>query len=418
MNPTPAASRKQLLALLAAAFVLRVLAALALGSASLAPGTSAWQWGHEPACIAQSLLEGRGYSDPWGHGTGATAWLTPPYPLFLASAMELGGGVTSAAAWIVVLVQALASAATALAVVRLCELLGHSRASLLAGWAFALYPIAIANAAQVVWDTTFVALALTCVLIAALRARASRADAVRCGLSFGALLFLNPAPMSLGPILCAWLYKRGGLRSALLFAASAAALCLPWMLRNELVMGSFTLRPNLGVELRIGNHDEATGRPLPFKYHPSHVESELAQYRDLGEAEYCARDFERAKAWIFEHPGEFGALTARRISLFWVGEPPTSDTRTSAGAGAARDPASWVKFAAYALAGILGVSALGWLSLSLDVRLLLGVSLLLFGSPYYVSHVSERYRFPLDPILVALGVALIVQVWQRRTMRP
>lgn len=418
MNPTPAASRKHLLALLVAAFALRVLAALALGSVPLAPGTSTWQWGHEPACIAQALLEGRGYSDPWGHGTGPTAWLTPPYPLFLASAMELGGGVTSAAAWIVVLVQALASAATALAIVRLCELLGHSRAALIAGWTFALYPISIANAAQVVWDTTFVALALSLVFITALRARASSADAARCGLGFGALLFLNPAPMSLGPILMAWLYKRGGVRSALTFAACAVLLCLPWMVRNQLVLGSFSLRPNLGVELRIGNHDEATGRPLPFKYHPSHVESELTQYRELGEAEYCARDFQRAKAWISEHPSEFGALTARRVSLFWVGEPPTSDTRTSAGAGASRDPASWIKFAAFSLAGILGFAALGWLSLAFDVRLLLGASLLVFGTPYYVSHVSERYRFPLDPILVALGVALIVQVWQRRKARP
>ncbi|MCY3000619.1 MAG: hypothetical protein NTV21_02240, partial [Planctomycetota bacterium] len=78
MNAEAQPGRKALWTLFFAAFAVRLAAALALGGFRVAPGTSAWDWGHEPACIAQAWLDGRGYSDPWGQGTGATAWLTPP----------------------------------------------------------------------------------------------------------------------------------------------------------------------------------------------------------------------------------------------------------------------------------------------------------------------------------------------------
>lgn len=414
MSANEAASRRSLLALFASAFALRLLATFGLHAAFVAPGTSAWQWGHEPACIAQALLDGRGFADPWGHGTGVTAWLTPPYPLLLAVAMKLGGGVTSATAWIVALVHALASAATALALVRLAAELGHARAGRLAGWLFALYPIALANSAQVVWDTTLVALALTLVFSLVLRSTAALSSAAACGLAFGGLLFLNPAPTSLAPVFAWFLWRRSGVRGAALFLACAGAVTLPWMLRNALSVGNFSLRPNLGVELLIGNHDRATGHPEPFKYHPSHVDAELNLYMRLGEAEYCADSAHRGLRWIAKHPSAFVDLSVHRTALYWIGAPPTIDSRTTGGRGAARDPASWVKFLSFALVGVAGLVALGGLRLERDVRILLVASLVLFGSPYYVTHVSERYRFPLDPLLVLLGAALIVQWRERR----
>lgn len=418
MNTPSTANRRKLLTLFAAAFALRLAATFALHATFLAPGTTPWQWGHEPACIAQALLDGRGFADPWGHGTGVTAWLTPPYPLFLAFAMKLGGGVTSATAWIVAVLHALASAGTAVALVRLGDDLGHARAGRLAGWLFALYPIALANSAQVIWDTTFVALALTLVFSLVLRSTSSIASAATAGLGYGGLLFLNPAPISLAPAFAWFIGRRSGVRGAALFLACAGAVTFPWMLRNSLSVGNFSLRPNLGVELRIGNHDRAMGHPEPFKHHPSHVEAELNLYLRSGEAEYCAENARRALAWIRTHPRQFVELSVRRTAQFWMGEPPTVDPRMEAGRSAAKDPASWVKFVSYALVGALGVVALGGLRLVREVRILLALSLLCFGGPYYVTHVSERYRFPLDPLLVLLAAALLVQWRERRTARP
>lgn len=417
MNANAAASRRSLWTLFASAFALRLLATFALHAAHVAPGTTPWQWGHEPACIAQALLDGRGFADPWGHGTGMTAWLTPPYPLFLALAMKLGGGVTSATAWIVAIAHALASAATAVALVRLATEIGHARAGRLAGWMFALYPIAIANSAQVVWDTTLVALGLTLVVSLVLRASASVSSAAAAGLAFGGLLFLNPAPTSLAPVFAWFIGRRSGVRGAALFLACAGTVALPWMLRNAVSLGNFSLRPNLGVELRLGNHDRSAGRPEPFKYHPSHVEAEQNLYLRLGESAYCADSSRRALEWIEAHPKAFGELSLRRFALFWISEPPTLDTRTELGRGTAKDPASWVKFLSFALAGVFGLVALGGLRVERDVRILLASSLLLFGVPYYLTHVSERYRFPLDPLLVLLGAALLVQWRERRNAR-
>ena len=404
--------RKALWTLFLAAFAVRLAAAFALGGFGVKPGTSAWDWGHEPACIAQALLDGRGYSDPWGQGTGATAWLTPPFPLFLALALKLGGGVTSTAMALVVVAQALASALTAVVLVRLARTLGHPRAGLLAGFSFALYPIAISNTFQLVWDTTFVALALTWVLERVLRPGTS---AVGNGLAYGALLVLNPAPTSLAPLFAGFLWRRSGLRAAVAFAVAAIALCVPWMLRNQLVLGSFSLRPNLGVELRIGNHADADGRPAPFKYHPSHVASELALYRELGEVPYSAENQQRALQWIGANVGGVVRLSVRRSTLFWVSEPPSHDARQNGGKGAARDPASWIKYSSYVLAAVGAAVALAKARLERDVRILLGLALVLFGAPYYLTHVSERYRFPVDPLLVALGAVAVQQFRERRT---
>ncbi|NUP96169.1 MAG: hypothetical protein HUU28_08405 [Planctomycetaceae bacterium] len=404
---------KALWTLFFAAFGVRLAAALALGGFSIKAGTSAWDWGHEPACIAQALLEGRGYSDPWGQGTGATAWLTPPFPLLLAVAMKLGGGVTATSMAIVVTLQALASALTAVLLVKLARTLGCPRAGRLAGWLFAFYPIAISNTFQLVWDTTFVALALTWVLERVLRPGTS---VVGNGLAYGALLVLNPAPASLAPLLLGFTWRRSGLKAAATFALAAGALCAPWMLRNQLALGAFSLRPNLGVELRIGNHDEADGRPVPFKYHPSHVPEELALYRELGEVQYSAENRERAVAWIRANPGRFVSLSARRSTLFWVSEPPSSDTRQTSGKSAARDPASWVKYASYVLAAVGALVALAKARLERDVRILLVLSLLAFGAPYYLTHVSERYRFPVDPLLVALGAVAVQHFRERRNV--
>jgi 4-amino-4-deoxy-L-arabinose transferase-like glycosyltransferase len=298
--------------LFAAALALRIGATFALDTPSIGRGASAWNFGHEPACIAQALLDGRGYADPWGKGTDATAWLTPPYPLFLAACFKWCGGVSYGVAALVMLVQSVASALTAVLLVALGREVGSARVGKLAGWLFALYPIAVSNAVQLVWDTTFVACFLTIVVIALLRVR-SAASAARAGLAFGALLMLNPAPLSLVPVAAVFTWRRARGRGLAAFLACAFAVCLPWLIRNEVKLGSFSLRPNFGVEMRIGNHDDANGRPVPFKYHPSHVASELALYRELGEVEYASENMGRALAWISDHPARFAALTLRRV---------------------------------------------------------------------------------------------------------
>lgn len=414
------ASVRALALLFSVAFALRVAAIFALDSLAAARSGVPWTWGHEPACLAQALLDGRGFADPWAKGTGASSWLTPPYPVLLAGLMKLFGGVTHGAALALHVLHALFSALNCLVLVDLGRRWGSTRAGKWAGWMLALYPVAISNSAQLVWDTTLVALLLSLFLLLLARDDGSARTAALCGVGYGLLLFVNPAPLSLAPI-AAWFLARktparaSALPRVALFALSAFAVVLPWMARNHSVLGAFALRPNLGVELRIGNHSQANGRPVAFRYHPSHVPEELALYRQLGEVEYSKENLGRATQWMRENPADFVALTAKRIAIFWIGESPLTDPRRSDGLSPRGDPSSWIKFLSF-----FGTGALAWISLARwrgprDVRWLCALSLALFGAPYYLTHVSERYRFPIDPLIVLLSAFLLAAWFERRS---
>jgi hypothetical protein len=416
------AGARPLALLFAVAFALRVAAIFAFDSPAAARSGAAWTWGHEPASLAQALLDGRGFSDPWSKGTGPSSWLTPPYPLLLAALMKACGGITATTALALHVLHALLSALNGLLLAELGRRWGSLRAGWLAGWLFAFYPVAISNSAQLVWDTTLVALLVTAFFLQLANYDGSKRAAASCGLGYGALLFVNPAPMSLAPVALWFLARRSptlrtGLARVALFAACAFAVVAPWMARNQAVLGAFTLRPNLGVELRIGNHAEANGRPVAFRYHPSHIAQELELYRELGEVAYSKENLGRALDWMRANPGDFLALTAKRIAIFWIGESPLTDPRRADGLSPRGDPSSWIKFLAYFATG-----ALAWIALArwrgpADVRGLCALSLVLFGAPYYLTHVSERYRFPMDPLIVLLG-AFALAAWFERPSEP
>jgi len=184
--------------------------------------------------------------------------------------------------------------------------------------------------------------------------------------------------------------------------------------RNFQVLGTASLRPNFGVELRLGNNPEANGHPMPFKFHPSHVPEELALYRALGERDYARDSRARAVAWIRAEPGRFLALCAKRVQYFWFGDVPLADPRKSGASGARQDPKAWAKFLAFAALGVLGwIGALRWRGATRERVLLLG-SLAGFGLAYYVTHVSERYRFPIDPLLALLAAHAVSEFLGRR----
>ena len=63
--------------------------------------------------------------------------------------------------------------------------------------------------------------------------------------------------------------------------------------------------------------------------------------------------------------------------------------------------------------GVASRSIRHQLRLRSDRLLLFGV-LLLFPLIYYVTHVSERYRFPIEALLVFLDVWLVMTLWEGR----
>ncbi|HTF88918.1 MAG TPA: hypothetical protein VK843_10955 [Planctomycetota bacterium] len=413
--------RRGLFWLFLAALALRLVALLVLAPHRAADGRSAWDFGHEAACLGQSIWLGHGLADPWAHGTGPSAWLTPPYPALIASLMAVFDGVNPSMAFCLFALQALASAATCVVIVRLGANLGAARAGWWGGIFFALYPPSVWNAINVVWDTSFVALGTVACLAALTRpgALAKSSSAIGLGLAWGALALLNPAPLALLPAVLAYVALSRGecrarARTILLLLIGIFAVCAPWSMRNARVLGTRNLRPNFGVELRVGNNPESNGHPQPFKFHPSHVPEELALYKSLGEKAYSADCMARAFAWIHAEPARFLKLCLWRVQYFWIGDPPIVDQRTSQNARSPFDPLAWAKFLSFATIGVLGwIGALRWRGPRRERVLLLG-SLACFGLAYYVTHVSERYRFPIDPLLALLSASLVLALIAKR----
>ncbi len=70
--------------------------------------TFGWEYGN----IAEALVNGRGYSDAFGMGSGPTAWMPPLFVLLLASAFQLFGVKTIAAMWAILITKYAALATT------------------------------------------------------------------------------------------------------------------------------------------------------------------------------------------------------------------------------------------------------------------------------------------------------------------
>jgi 4-amino-4-deoxy-L-arabinose transferase-like glycosyltransferase len=394
------------------ALAVRLLFLVVSHSAEEARGV-AWDWGYEQACIGESIAHGDGFAGQWTRptepfalGSGPTAWLTPVYPSLLASLMRVFGGVQPATAIALFTLHSLLAAATCLLLWGLGRNLGEDRAGRLAAWIFALYPASIWNATTKVWDTTLIAFALVGFVFLLFR-NGFCAPIRRCfafGLLFGVVLWINPAPVSIVPAVLAMLVigrRSWRTRAAACAAFSGAVLlvCLPWMWRNQREIGSFSMRANLGIEMMAGNNDQADGYHQQ-SLHPGHNPELFLRYRELGEVGYASWAMSQARAWIEANPLRFLDLTLHRVQIFWFGENPYVDPRLDHGMRAYQDPKSWIKWAQHLSAGLLClVGALWYASRSRAGRILLAI-LLLFPVPYYLTHFLERYRFPIEPLIV------------------
>ncbi|MFN0245214.1 MAG: ArnT family glycosyltransferase [Planctomycetota bacterium] len=414
-----------------AALAIRLVAVFVLDAPSEAAARGAWKTGYEATSFAQSIAAGDGFANPWrrdeapwSEPSGPSAWLPPAYPALLASLLRACGGFGVESMWALFVVQSLVSAATACVLVALGSALSARRAGVLAGWLYALYPAAIWNV-RTVWDTTLSAFAFTLFLWALFaHGRGARAPrAALLGAGFGLALWVNPAPLALAPVIACVLVARaaGESRGAALlrlatFGGAALAVVLPWLVRNERTLGALSLRTNLGVELAIGNFDGAVGYHQP-RLHPSFDPAEFARYRELGEVRYAAARMDEFRAWLATHPARFTELCARRVLLFWYGVAPPHDPRHEDGLRAALDPKSWVKWLQHATVGLLSLVGAGILARRGFEGRCVAAILVLFPLVYYATHVLERYRFAIEPLLVLLASVVLLALADRGRAR-
>ncbi len=190
--------------------------------------------------------------------------------------------------------------------------------------------------------------------------------------------------------------------SAGLVLLGALVVSIPWGVRNYRAFDAvFFVRSNLGLELRMGNHEGATANIDDPHFnnwppHPRTHREEAIKVRELGEVPYMRQSGREATEWIRSHPRKFTRLTAQRIRHFWLG--PLDHP--------------WVGFLFVTLAGLTSIGvvvALRQLPGSRSAALL--IPLLTYPLIYYLVPWQHRYRFPIEWILFLLAGAALWS-WQ------
>ena len=393
-----------------------------------------FQFGWEMGRIARSLATGHGYADPFVGHTGPTAWTPPLYPLLMAAAFKLFGVYTPAAAWAVLAMNSLASAATAPAVYELADRCFGDRADgrnvpLWSGWLWALYPAAMQYAVRWPWEIAVTAFLFTFALVMGLRLRGVGGEPkvfdLRSwglfGLFWGLVALSNSSLILLIPVELAWILwpfrrqlvpvlTRGFLALAVFLACVA-----PWILRNERVFHAFIpARSNFGAELYMAALPSHDGFPYGTVIPLTTADPEWQRYDRLGELAYSRSQGERGKALIAADPGRFLQGVLLRIQFFWAGVPHPLDH------GLLDETVRELDYAFLSVSGLLG------LLLALQRRVpaagLFGAVFLVLPLIYYAITVQARFRHPLEPLIAVFSVYLFqnadrTRIWSVRRFR-
>ena len=432
-------------------FGLRVASILIGRTYMVTPRDQHWDWGAEAGRIAQSLVTGHGFGNPFNGVSGPTAWLGPLFPLLMALAFKLFGVYTHAAVLFVMVVDSAFSAAIAPAVyeigARCFDAQGLGRrastkaapVALWSAWLWAAYPAALQYAIHWVWEMSLSTCLFAWALVVALRLRRIGEDAgssgfsgnphlikrdvghpsgataaaewklwVAFGILWGLIALSNATLVLVAGASIVWgLWPRvksrvglgRGVAGAVLGCVLVGAVMTPWVVRNERVFHAFVpTRSNFGVELwnaTLWYHDAFPwGSAVPL----TASMPEFRQFASMGEVAYGKMRGEQARANIKAHPGLYVKYTLLRVQYFWFGSPRSDDGKP------------WNEFFRILNFSFLSVSGVLGLLLALKRRVpgawLMASVFGLVPLAYYAVTVQARFRHPIEPLICVLSVYL------------
>jgi 4-amino-4-deoxy-L-arabinose transferase-like glycosyltransferase len=276
--------------------------------------------------LARSLRAGDGYVfdahllengvQPFGRAPG--------YPVFLAL---VGGGsaVTTSVPSSVKIAQAIVGGLGILLIAGLARELAGDRASRLAAGLAAVYPPLVWIAAYAFSEALFWPIGL---LSAWLLGRAARhrsraaATGLAAGLVAGVALLVRPMVVLFLPLTAAWLLWRREWRLAMVFAAGAALVTVPWAVRTSLSHARFVpVASEGGVTFWTGNNALARGEgDLAANPEIKREQERLRQvYPALTEEQMEPVYYREAFRWMQDHPIDWLVLEMRKA--FYVVVP-------------------------------------------------------------------------------------------------
>lgn len=394
------------------AFAIRVLVIFAFHTYRIHGGTDNYDFGYEMGRIGRAIAQGKGFSNIYHSPTGPTSWEPPVYPYLVGGVFKVFGIYSELSAIVLLTINAILSALTCIPIFLIARRCFAEKAAVASAWTWALYPWAIYWCTTWIWETSLSTLLLAALFWLALtmEKHAGFKSWIQFGLLWGVTVLSNTSLTSFLPASGLWVahgYARRG-KHWLVGAALASLVffaCLtPWGIRNYRTFGHFIfVRGDFGEQLRMGNGPGAQGTWM-IELIPSRNKVEFAKYAGMGEVAYAAEQKQEAVQFIKEHPGRFLFLCMKRFLYYWGGNPRYPIWQPKA--------LENVFSITTAIVGFLGlIKALrqripgAWLFFWL---------ILLYPTVYYITFPNSRYRLPLEPYIVMLGVYLIMTAFRTK----
>ncbi|MBI4862000.1 MAG: glycosyltransferase family 39 protein [Candidatus Riflebacteria bacterium] len=390
MSHRPGSTAPALLAVLTLALALRVGWVVHRGSAGQFPDTIGYQ------SLAESLLAGKGFAV-------ASEYQHNRAPLFSILWAVLWA-VFPRSLMVILLVQAVLSTLTVLAVHRLAlDLTGSSAAALGAAGLAAIDPFQVFFVGLALSETLYLTL-----FTLALWRLASSPERPSSPVQAGALMGLAALTRATGlvhgaALTAAALLGSSGdrsvrVRTTALFVLGFSLVLTPWVARNASVYGTFVpVATGSGFTLFESNNDLFQDGPWPPglpRPTPPAGATPLEEDRFYGSL---------ARRWIVDHPGQFLARAVRRqIRLFDV-VPHAADYSRG----------SYTLISAGFMVPLYGLAIVGFLRLDRAARGLVGLPVVATVALHVLILGSVRYRLPLMPIFCAVAGAALAPRYSR-----
>jgi 4-amino-4-deoxy-L-arabinose transferase-like glycosyltransferase len=326
------------------------------------------------------------------------------------------------------LAQILVAAGTALLVLEIGRRFLSPRAALVAALLATLNPYLVWHDVHVNREILDQLLAAAIVLVTLLAAerrswRFAALDGLLCGLAI-----LGNTRLAFVPVLVAvyLAWRRRALVPAVAVLVLAFVAVLPWLVRNEVNVGCFTVTTDSRALWKANNPHTyavlASGRwidavpPLPGA--PPSPEQAANTYERTGRVVHvdeCAQEalyqHQVIEFWK-HHPGEKAKLAGQAVGMLW--DPRATETTTNPGAGTRLDSLRrWVEGAYMGVLYALGIAGLFLVPRAFAV---LAVALLAYNTlAAAIFAGTTRYRVPFDFLVALLAAAALARLAERRT---
>ncbi len=304
-----------------------------------------WEYGF----VAESLIKGRGFSDPFGVPSGPTAWM-PPAPVALVAAEFLLFGVrTPHAIWGALTLKCVGLAASVYLLLRCLDDGRRYRWRYVAAVAFVAAIGALPDFfldLHDIWLVVLLALALVRCFVPLLDGRRDAPKALLLAVSVIAPM-TSPALVPPFIALWGWVFFRSwkqkrvsaasgrgrDVTSPFRLGAASLALCLGsvfgWTALTASRMGIVApVKSNMWYDFFQANVLDADGVmevSTFYRYHPIHSPEALEQYVREGERAFMESRRREALAFVRLHPGQFLARIAHRARNAFIFLRPTDD---------------------------------------------------------------------------------------------